>query len=663
MLNTMKTNRKAAKVGFGLTASMAIAAGVIAAPTANALPIGGPEVGNTYGKWGYGWDSSYTVPLASGGEQEGFCLDPFLAAPKQYAGVRYTEPKPYNITNPTDKRRLSVALYIGKIALAGDQQWNQLKQGIATIRNLESQLNSLPIPAQMKNSIKAAIPPSLKNLPDMSKWTKHDVAAAVSVVAHEIGSRGPEGNGRWNPGSRYLTNPRAKEVYSNINLLSDEIGKLTTVPVIGPEIKKITNLDLKQRYPSNWKGPNNGAQRMIVVGDIKLPELNIPIPGFDFNFDIPELPTLPDISTNPSTPTTESTTPNDVPDDRTTTTTTTTTPEVVKSSTPSTKRTTPRERPEREPDIEIRTSAGTKEDNIVEVGKTITDTVSYTGLEKGETYKLVGELIDPETGEKTGDKGEVEFTANSSDGEQDIDITVNNAANDELVVFESLYDDKGVLVAEHADVNDKAQTVGKPEYNPEIRTMAESSTGNVIQTGTTINDTVSYTGLEPGKTYRLEARLVCKADGVDTGASQSITFTPETTDGEVVVQGIQVTNPDCTEQVVFERLYDDETGELVAVHEDITDAAQTVGGPREEIQKKKKKVAPVDEPVEDAPEPEKEVIVPNIHQEQNQQQTAPGAPAPAGGMGGGGSSPAPRQVISAVPSGGAESFGSSAFNR
>ena len=168
---------------------------------------------------------------------------------------------------------------------------------------------------------------------------------------------------------------------------------------------------------------------------------------------------------------------------------------------------------------------------------------------------------------------------------------------------------------------------------------------------------------------------MCKEDGTDTGASQSKTFTAEETDGTVNVENIAVTNPDCTEQVVFERLYDEETGELVAVHEDITDAAQTVGGPRSEmLKKKKKKVAPAEEKVTPTPEKEAPAPTPNIHQEQNQNQSAPGAPAapaPAGGGAPGGSaaapggsaSAAPRQVISAVPSGNITHNDNDTFNR
>lgn len=659
MLNTMKNNKKKAAIGFGLTASAALVAGMVQTPEADAL-VGGKEVGNTYGKYGIGWDSTYTIPLKSGGEVEGFCLDPYQAAPKQAPAAQYGNPEPYDVSKLSagDKNRLMVALYVGKIAIEQDAQFNQFKSVINQARPIAKT---------------AGI-----NLPNVNGWNKDTVAAASSVIVHQVGSKGPEGNNRWQGGDRYLKDPKAKSAYNEMNQLAGQIGQLQKTPVIGKWVNdNILNVKFTQRKPSDWGGPNKGHQRMIAMTDIKIPEFKIPnIPNLDL--DIPKPSDKPSRTPNNSTKSKSTTPSSKTPSVSTTPSTTPSVPseETTTPSTPSSTSTTSSKKTTPKPDISIRTSAGTKEENVVEKGKTIIDTVSYEGLEKGKKYKLKGELVNKETGEKTGDAGETEFTAEKSKGEQDVEIKIENPESDELVVFEQLIDDKtDKVVAKHEDKEDKAQTIGKPEYTPEIRTQAESSTGNLIQTGTTVTDTVSYTGLEPGKSYRLEARLMCKEDGTDTGASQSKTFTAEETDGTVNVENIAVTNPDCTEQVVFERLYDEETGELVAVHEDITDAAQTVGGPRSEmLKKKKKKVAPAEEKVTPTPEKEAPAPTPNIHQEQNQNQSAPGAPAapaPAGGGAPGGSaaapggaaSAAPRQVISAVPSGNITHNDNDTFNR
>ena len=158
---------------------------------------------------------------------------------------------------------------------------------------------------------------------------------------------------------------------------------------------------------------------------------------------------------------------------------------------------------------------------------------------------------------------------------------------------------------------------------------------------------------------------MCKATGQDTGASQTHTFTPQSENGQTVVENIAVTNPDCLEQVVFEKLYD-ENGYLVASHEDLNDAAQTFGG---EQPAKKKKKTPTPEkpmPVEKPNGPIAQANA-NANAKPAPAQVVPlGAPAPGGvggpaGAGGGGA--APRQTIGSVPSGEHVNYGETIFNR
>ena len=152
---------------------------------------------------------------------------------------------------------------------------------------------------------------------------------------------------------------------------------------------------------------------------------------------------------------------------------------------------------------------------------------------------------------------------------------------------------------------------------------------------------------------------MCKATGADTGAVQTHEFTPGVSEGNEVVSGIAVTDPDCSEQVVFEKLYEMEDGTpyLVASHEDINDAAQTFGGEKS-AKKKKKKEAP-------APE-KKEAPAPNgpIAAAKSDAEGGDAAPAAPGGVGGGApAAPAPRQVINSVPTGNTGSFGKDIFNK
>lgn len=292
---------------------------------------------------------------------------------------------------------------------------------------------------------------------------------------------------------------------------------------------------------------------------------------------------------------------------------------------------------------EIRTSAGEREDNLADVGATIVDTVSYSGLTPGETYTLKATTLDaaenadadPEDYLLLPNTGETEFTASKTgEGRVDVEIEITESA-DELVVFETLLDADGEIVAEHRDIADKSQTVKRsPGGKVSIRTSASLDTDNVIQSGAQVSDQVTYEGLTAGKVYRLESRLMCTEDGEDTGAEKTTEFTADAASGTVTVTAIEVTDPDCMTQTVFQKLYEASSGALVGAHEDINDAAQTVGSGDFGKKKKKKK---------DVPE------APDLI----------GKPSPVGT----GGPTAPRQVIASVPSGEAPTVGIDLFAR
>lgn len=135
-------------------------------------------------------------------------------------------------------------------------------------------------------------------------------------------------------------------------------------------------------------------------------------------------------------------------------------------------------------------------------------------------------------------------------------------------------------------ISENGQTIGITVVNdriPEIGTKATVN-GEKIATAEgdiTIEDTVSYKHLIPGKAYTLKGILMDKATGkaflVDgKELTAEVTFTPEESCGEVTVcfifDGSKITKQ--TDLVVFETLYRDGT-ELVA-HADIEDGGQTV---------------------------------------------------------------------------------------
>ncbi|WEK61683.1 MAG: VaFE repeat-containing surface-anchored protein [Candidatus Microbacterium colombiense] len=222
-------------------------------------------------------------------------------------------------------------------------------------------------------------------------------------------------------------------------------------------------------------------------------------------------------------------------------------------------------------------------------GGTVIDTVAYQNLTPGTEYTLTGELQNKADGTATGITGSTTFTPETANGTIDVTFTIPTGyAGTTLVAFERLHegtDTTGESVAVHEDIDDAAQTVTIEQAPaaplPSIGTsLVDSADGDRILpwNGGTVIDTVAYQNLTPGTEYTLTGELQNKADGTATGITGSTTFTPETANGTIDVTFTIPTGYAGTTLVAFERLHEgtDTTGEPVAVHEDIDDAAQTV---------------------------------------------------------------------------------------
>ena len=218
---------------------------------------------------------------------------------------------------------------------------------------------------------------------------------------------------------------------------------------------------------------------------------------------------------------------------------------------------------------------------------TIVDTVKYSGLIPGKEYTVKGVLMDKATGKPlmVNDKeitAEATFRASKAEGSIDIPFTFDASAlaGKTVVAFETLYKDK-LEVAVHADIEDKDQTVTFSE-KPEIKTTATVNGGKKAEPAgeVTIKDTVSYTGLTPGKTYKLSGVLMDKSsggkllvDGKEITAEKE--FTPKTASGtEEITFTLDASTLAGKSVVVFESLY--HHGKEVAAHTDINDVGQTV---------------------------------------------------------------------------------------
>jgi len=178
----------------------------------------------------------------------------------------------------------------------------------------------------------------------------------------------------------------------------------------------------------------------------------------------------------------------------------------------------------------------------------ITDTVEYTNLIPGKTYKVTGTAMDKKTGKVIKDAdgkavtSEAEITPETADGKVDVDFIFDgsNLAGKTIVMFEEIrYEDK--LIGVHADINDEAQTIYVPaiatEALDEVTGIHLSNAGDDVK----VKDTVTYKNLIPGLTYRVAGTVMDKdtkkplQNGGKDITAEAV-FTPETADGTVDVE-------------------------------------------------------------------------------------------------------------------------------
>ncbi|MFJ6276831.1 VaFE repeat-containing surface-anchored protein [Bacillus thuringiensis] len=125
----------------------------------------------------------------------------------------------------------------------------------------------------------------------------------------------------------------------------------------------------------------------------------------------------------------------------------------------------------------IKTTATNKADGSKELDAsksvTIQDKVEYKDLIVGKEYVVKGKLMDKATNKPLLVDGkevtvESKFIAKEKNGSITLDFTFNASAlqGNEVVVFEELYQDN-ILVAIHAEIEDKEQTVKFKEVKPE----------------------------------------------------------------------------------------------------------------------------------------------------------------------------------------------------
>lgn len=225
----------------------------------------------------------------------------------------------------------------------------------------------------------------------------------------------------------------------------------------------------------------------------------------------------------------------------------------------------------------------------------IVDAITYRGLEPGADYELVGYLMDADeqmtllTAQGNPAQASRSFTAQAVDGNVNVDFHFDASSVSEqrnVVIFEELYRD-GTLIATHADYDNEAQTVSvEPAMIDTCAADGSDGDKELARRGTqSIVDTISYTGLIPGKEYEVRGKLMINdgtlegtplLDAFGSPCETRLSFTPSATHGNVDVSFDVDTVPldEGTRIVALESLYCDQA--LVAQHEDLRDDDQTV---------------------------------------------------------------------------------------
>lgn len=251
-------------------------------------------------------------------------------------------------------------------------------------------------------------------------------------------------------------------------------------------------------------------------------------------------------------------------------------------------------------------ATGTGHSAAVDDQMKLIDKVEHWGLiADGRSYELDAQLMvvsADEDGEASAapyvdaDGNEVkavkEFTPDTAHGFVDVELSFNGlnlTDGQKLVCFETLKR-AGAELAEHADAADEGQTVevSLPKIGTTLTDAADGDKNIVSNNPVRLTDSVSYTGLVPGREYTVTGTLHMKAADGDCSEAVAVkdaegnpvtakaVFTPEKADGTVDVtfefDGSELAHGD--KIVAFESL--DRKGVELAAHADIDDAAQTV---------------------------------------------------------------------------------------
>ena len=174
----------------------------------------------------------------------------------------------------------------------------------------------------------------------------------------------------------------------------------------------------------------------------------------------------------------------------------------------------------------------------------IADTYILQGLTAGRTYRLAVSARDAKTGALIERNGvpvtaEVMVVPEGSSASATAELTLDTSSMEgtAIVCTAELYwlDQK---IASHEDLLDQAQTVYVPTMGTTARDGQTGSHTGSVREKITLIDTVVYTGLTPGKEYRVFGTLMVRETGEELLAdgkpvTAETVFTPKERDGSV----------------------------------------------------------------------------------------------------------------------------------
>lgn len=238
----------------------------------------------------------------------------------------------------------------------------------------------------------------------------------------------------------------------------------------------------------------------------------------------------------------------------------------------------------------IKTTARDKKDGGKELfageKQTVKDKVSYFNLIIGRVYKVMGRLVDAETGEPILDNGkevtaEKEFTAETSNGfvELEFRFDARALAGKTVVLFEDMYQDK-IKIATHTDITDKEQSIYIPKITTKLTGKDSDKKKFHAREKIRLTDNMQYENFVKGSVYYAKGEVINDKTGKVIKRSEG-NFIADEKNGEASLDfTINAKGLEGARLVCFEEIYTvDENGnpdKLVAIHKDINDEGQSV---------------------------------------------------------------------------------------